>query len=856
MPKQTSSPFALVKYLLSAWTWRMAWRDSRASRKRLLLFSCSIVLGIAALTAIGSLGKNLERAIEEHAKNLLGADLVLSSRRAFTPPEEQMIRNLGGERSGEINLMTMISFVRSEQTRLVQLRALSGGFPYYGKLETEPPDAAEKFQNGEGALIEESLSLEFNAHVGDSIRLGEFTTHITGILKKVPGESVAMGALAPRVYIPFNDLRKTDLEQPGSLSEYKIFFKFPPSVDVPSLVKSIQPELDKFDLRADTVEKRKRDLGRAMDDLYHFLNLVGFIALLLGGVGVASAIHVHVKQKLGTVALLRCLGGSVAQTFAIYLAQGMALGLFGAIVGAVLGIIIQSALPPLLADFIPFDFQFHTSWIAVGRAVGTGFAICILFALMPLLSVRRVSPLTAIRVSFDTVAKQRDPLRWLAGCVLAAGVLAFALAQNRNWRVGLGFAVGLGVGFAILSGIAWALIFFTRRMNFSALPFPVRQGLANLHRPNNRTLLLILSLGLGTFLMLSLFLVQQTLLTQLITNSGKNQANTVFFDIQPDQRQPMLNLVHSLNLPVLDEAPIVTLRLASIKGRAVKTILEEKTNHISRWALHHEYRSTFTDHLRDGEKIIAGEWDTNAPANAKTVPISVEEGVAKELHVGLGDELGFDLQGVPINGRIASLRQVDWRRIQPNFFIVFPRGVLEDAPATDVLVTHIDSADQSAHVQSTVVTKFPNVSIIDLRLVLQTVDSILTKISFVVRFMAMFTVLTGLLVLAGALLTGRYQRVQESILLRTLGGSRKQILRILLVEYLSLGLLAALTGIFLSIGAAWALCHFVFHMQFALAFLPLLAALVLVPGLTVFTGMMMSRGVLNQPPLAILRGEA
>ncbi|HWF17613.1 MAG TPA: FtsX-like permease family protein, partial [Verrucomicrobiae bacterium] len=238
------------------------------------------------------------------------------------------------------------------------------------------------------------------------------------------------------------------------------------------------------------------------------------------------------------------------------------------------------------------------------------------------------------------------------------------------------------------------------------------------------------------------------------------------------------------------------------------------------------------------------------------VPISVEDGIAKELHVGLGDELDFDVQGVPVNGKVASLRQVDWRRIQPNFFIVFPLGVLEDAPAMHVLVTRVPSAEESARVQSAVVKAFPNISTIDLRLVLQTIDSILGKISFVVRFMAMFTVLTGLLVLAGALLTGRYQRIQESILLRTLGASRQQILRILLVEYFSLGVLAALTGILLAVAAAWALCEFVFKVHFDVAIVPLLAALVVVPGLTMFTGMLMSRGVLNEPPLAILRSAA
>jgi putative ABC transport system permease protein len=621
-------------------------------------------------------------------------------------------------------------------------------------------------------------------------------------------------------------------------------------------VKQLKPRFDQNRLTHNTVEERKRDLGRSMDNLYSYLNLVGLIALLLGGVGVASAIHVHVKQKLGTVAVLRCLGGSVAQTFAVYLAQGMALGLFGAAFGAGLGVVIQVLLPRVLADFIPFAFDFHTSWWAVARAMGVGFGICLLFALLPLLAVRKVSPLAAIRVSFGSQNSQRDPLRWLVAGCLAAGILGFALAQGRDWRVGLGFAGGLGVVFALLAATAKGLVAATRRFVPASLPFTTRQGLANLHRPNNRTLLLLLSLGLGTFLMVSLFLVQQTLLSQLFSSDNRNQANAILFDIQEDQREGVSNLVRSLNLPVLDEASIVTMRLASLKGRPVESILADKTKTIPNWTLRREYRSTYSDRLRDSEKLIAGEWHAAVTNGTEVVPISVEEGIAKELQIGLGDEVVWDVQGVPLKTRVASLREVDWRRVQPNFFVVFPRGALEDAPAMHVLVTRVNSSEESAQLQREVVTEFPTVAAIDLTLVLQTLDSIISKISFVVRFMAMFTVLTGLLVLVGALVTGRFQRIQESILLRTLGASRGQIFRVLLVEYAALGLLAALTGVLLATAGAWAISVFVFKTGFSLTVLPLVVALIAVPALTVITGLMMSRGVLNHPPLAILRAEA
>ena len=606
----------------------MAWRDSRSSRRKLLFFSCSIVLGIAALTAVGSLGSNLERAIEEQAKSLLGADLVIASRQPFSAEEDALFREIGGEQSRETSFSSMIFFTSGRGTRLVQVRALEGGFPFYGQLETEPAGAAEEFRRGGGALVEESLLTQFDAKIGDEIRLGTLKTRIAGRLKKVPGETVAFATIAPRVYVAMSDVPRSGLLREGSLARYRTSFKLPPGVDAEKLVKQLKPRLDKNRLSHNTVEERKRDLGRSMENLYSYLNLVGFIALLLGGVGVASAIHVHVKQKLGTVAVLRCLGGSVSQTFSIYLAQGMALGLFGAVLGAGLGVAIQVALPKVLGDFIPFTFDFHTSWWAVARAMGVGFAICLLFALLPLLAVRRVSPLAAIRVSFGSQNGRRDPLRWLVTGCLASGIIGFALTQGRDWRVGLGFAGGLGVVFALLAATAKGLVFATRRFTPASLPFTVRQGLANLHRPNNRTLLLLLSLGLGTFLMVSLFLVQQTLLAQLVSSGNRNQPNTILFDIQPDQREGVSNLVRSLNLPILDEAPIVTMRLTSLKGRTVESLLADKEKRIPNWTLRREYRSTYSDRLRDSEKLIAGEWHAQVTNETEVVPISVEDGIA------------------------------------------------------------------------------------------------------------------------------------------------------------------------------------------------------------------------------------
>ena len=628
-----------------------------------------------------------------------------------------------------------------------------------------------------------------------------------------------------------------------------------------------------------------------MDDLYAFLNLAGLLALLLGGVGVASAIYTHINQKRDTVAVLRCLGASVGQTVAIYLLQGVALGLFGALAGALLGVSIQMLFPRVLADFLPFAVDFHVSWSAVALGMGQGLAICILFTLLPLLSLRRVSPLAALRsfvegtplIGFRILQRVRraDPLVLFTIVLLVVAIVVFCIAHTRHWREGVGLAAGLGLAFALLAGVARAILWMARRLVRPWMPFVWRQGLANLHRPNNRTVLTMLSLGLGVFLVLTLYLLQRNLLVELEANRAGTGANLVLFDIQPDQKAGVTELLRAQGQAVVDEAPLVTMRLSSIKGRTVEDILADPKGTMPHWILRREYRSSFRDHLRAGEELIAGQWigrwerpaavpsgrqnetqkqigkDVRSvdPLFLSAVPISVEEGIAKEMGLGLGDKLGLDVQGIPMEAQVVSLRRVDWHRVEPNFFLLFPRGALEEAPATFVMLARAASPAESARVQRALVQSFPNVSAIDVTLILQTLDAILAKVSLAVRFMALFTVLTGLLVLAGALLTGRYQRLRESILLRTLGASRAQILRIQWVEYLSLGLLAALTGNILALGSSWALAVFVFHLKWFFMAAPLFWGTVIVVLLTLVMGLFLGRGIASHPPLELLRTE-
>ena len=837
---------------------QMAWRDTRASRRRLLLFSLAIVLGVAALVAVGSLRDNLRSAIEDQTKALLGADLVVTSRARLDGEAAKFVSDLGGEQAHEISFNSMLVIPGAQgQTRLVQVRALEGGFPFYGNFVTTPAGLRARLATGFTAILEDTLMVQFALKPGDKVKLGSAEFTLAGSLNEVPGESAAVATLAPRVFIPLAAVSDTGLLKAGSLSRHRVYFKFPKDFDVEKLVGDMRARFRELRLGFDTVEERKRDLGQSIRNVNSFLSLVGFASLFLGAIGVASAIQAHIRQKVPTIAVLRCLGASARTSFSIYLVQSLGLGLIGASFGALLGLMVQLALPGLLKDFLPFAFEFSVSWAALARGVGAGMVVSVLFALIPLLEVRRVSPLLTLRSALVPEAgRKRDGWQLILFGVIVGVIFGFAIWQTGRWQWGVGFGTALLLAFGVLAGLARIISWLAKRFTPRGWPFAWRQGVANLHRPNNRTLLLLVSLGLGTFLMMTLYLSRDTLLGQLSVVGGGERPNLMLFDIQDDQVGPLTSLLRENGAPVLQQAAIVTMRIASIKGREVSELLKNAPSHVPVWTLRREYRSTFRGELSDTEKVVAGKFAGRAAIGAERVPISLEEGLARDLQVKLEDEIVFDVQGVPVKTVVGSLRQVDWRRMQPNFFVVFPEGVLEGAPKFHVMAVRVASAEQSARVQQAVVRENPNVSAIDLALIMQTIDRVYSKASFVVEFLALFTVVTGVIVLAGAVLIGRPQRVSESVLLRTLGATKAQVNRIMLAEYLALGTLGAAVGAVLAVGANWALAYFVFDVKWmAPSAVVLLGGWAAVSAMTVITGLLSNRGLCDHPPLEVLRQE-
>lgn len=837
------------------WLLLMAWRDSRKNRSRLVLFISSIILGIAALVAISSFGDSMQSEIEGEAKKLLGADLEVSDRQPFSEKARLLMDSLGGEKSEEVSFASMILFPKNKGTRLVQVRGLEGNYPFYGAIETVPSEAGVTFRDQKAAIVDNTLMLQFDAEVGDSIKVGALTFPIIGRINKVPGQSGVSTSVAPIVYIPMQYMEATGLMQKGSRVNYEMYFKFDPVTDVEAMMEEWGPKLRELEMGFDTVEERKEEMGETYANLTGFLNLVAFVALLLGCIGVASAIHIYVREKLATIAILRCLGAKGTQAFLIYLIQIAIMGLAGSIVGAVSGSMIQFLLPKIFAGFLPVEVNLGISWISIFMGIGIGLLISILFALVPLLAVRLISPLRALRSYFEEDVQQRDLLKYFIYFLIILLVGIFSYGQLKDWKEALFFTGGVLAAFFLLAGVAQGVMWLVRKFFPTSWGFAWRQGLSNLYRPNNQTLILIVAIGLGTALISTLYFVQNTLLEEVKISGGEGNGNMVLFDIQSDQEEELIDITENFNLPIIQRVPIITMRVAEIKGKSVEEIKEDTTSKVSHWVLSREYRVTYRDSLIDSEKIVGGEWQGKLNVSSDSIFVSLEEGHARRMDVELGDKVTFNVQGAYIDTYVGSLREVDWRRMQTNFLVLFPEGVLERAPKFHVLITRVDSDEKAANYQKAVVQTFPNISIIDLKLILKTVNDILEKVTFVIQFMALFSIFTGILVLIGSVILSKYQRMQESVLLRTLGASRKQILTITALEYLFLGSLAAFTGVLIALTGSYGLTKFSFETSFTPTALPVLITFVLITALTMFIGIASSRSVLNSPPLEVLRKE-
>ena len=898
---------------------RLAWKESRTARKRLALYMSSIALGVTALVAIDSFADNVTGSIREQSRTLLGGDLALETRAAFTPSVNSLLDSLsrGGIKSARVTSLASMALADGNGgTRLVQLRAVTSGYPFYGSIETQPAEAWARLQNEAVVLVDASLLTALDTKVGDSLKLGEKKFLIAGTLGNVPGDAAITSVIGPRVYVANRWLDDMGLLRFGSRADFNVVLQLPPQQagtrEAAALAKSLRRRLDPRSaereerearqgqpsraqsqaddaeedsllkaavktadssqltktpiarIRVRTVQETERDLTNTVSRLANFLSIIGLVALLLGGIGVASGVNAFVAAKIDTVAMLRCLGATSRQVLSLYVIQAAAMGLVGATAGAALGVLVQYGFPHVVGDFLPLDVHVSLETRPLLFGLATGVWVSLVFAMRPLLALRRISPLQALRRNTDSAAVPRewnDPLRMAVDLLLVTSIVAITAMRMGDLKQGLWVSAAIAGAGIVLYVAASLLIALARRIVRPSWAFALRQGIANLHRPANQTRAVTLALGFGAFLLSTVFLVQSNQLRRIELTESTAPGNLLFYDVQNNQAEPLDSLIRTKGITGTQQTPIVTMRIQTINGHTTQQLQADTLARRAGWSLRREYRSTYRDTIMTSEKLTLGKWFANSTARAtarKANPdlpyaISIEEGLAKDMGVVLNDTITWNVQGVEVRSIVTSLRTVNWARFEPNFFVVFEPAALLHAPQQFVFVASVPSAQTIAAIQRDAVRRFPNVSSLDLTLVRNTIGSIVSRVTLAVRFLGAFALAMGIPVLFSAVAATRRARIREGVLLRTLGASRAQVARILLAEYGALGALGALTGMVLALGGAWALTHFVFKDTFDAALVPTFAIAGGMLLLTMLIGFITSRDVYRETPMAAIR---
>jgi putative ABC transport system permease protein len=831
----------------------MAWRETRAAWRHFLAFFACIALGVGALVGVGSFAASLDRTLAREARALMGGDLELRSARSLDAETEARVARLAGHGATVTRVRELVGMAREPArgaTGLIELKAVEPAYPLYGRLERDPGRPLPELLGPEGALVEDALLARLGVRVGDPIQIGAARFTITGVLRKEPDRAATLFTLGPRVLIAAAALDRTALIQRGSRVRYRTLVRLPAGLDARALAETLARDVVEPAVRISTADEAQPGLRRFFSQLTTYLGLVGLVSLLVGGIGVAASVRSFVRKKLVSIAILKVVGAGSRLLVWTYALQSLLLGALGSLAGVGLGLGVEALLVPLLAAFVPFEVEAQPSGIVVARGVLMGVLVTLLCALWPLLEVRSVRPATILRHPVEAWRGARRP--WLAAVVIAAGLTALSLWQAGSFKVGGIFVGAAGAALLLLAAAGRGIALLARRL--PRLPWlAARHGLANLHRPGSDAVGVVVALGIGVMLVVTVAILEGSLSRQLDHERRREAPSFFFVDIQTDQVDGFVRAVARLDggaPPVV--TPVVRARLAAIDGRPIsregRRGREEDT-----WYLTREYALTFAAAPPPANAITRGRWWTLAEA-ASRPRISVEEEIARRLGVDVGGTLAFDIQGVRIEAEVMSLRRVDWQSLSTNFFVIFSPGALDGAPLTYIATARVPR-ETEARLQDAVATAFPNVTAIPVRDVLDRVLRVLDHIGLAIRVIALFVIGAGLVVMAGALVTSRAQRLHESMLLKTLGASRGLVARVFAIEYACLGAAAGLGGAALAALLAWILLRLVFDMPWTLEPGTLVSGVLVALALSAAVGFLGTFRLLGQKPLPVLRGE-
>jgi putative ABC transport system permease protein len=868
-----------VNALRWAFVLHTALRGLRGARRRLAFVVLCVAAGVASLVAVESFGSLLDRAVRSEARRLLAADLELAGRRPLTADERAQAGRVlpaGSRTLAVVELVTMATAPARRPdtpplTRLVELRAIEPGYPFYGRLVTDPPDAVGRVVREPVAAVHPELLGQLGLAIGDTLAIGRARFTVAGVITDEPDRSVQAFSAGPRVVVGGAFLDATELVQPGSRVRYRTLVRLPDAAapaDARAVARRVADALPSPEIRVESFDDAQPALRRFLGRLGDYLGLLSLATVVLAGVGVGSQVAVHVARQIDAVAVLRCLGATGREIVAVFVVQAGLLGLGGGLLGAAAGTLAQLALPGLLAGFLPIDVRFGVSWAAVLRGVALGVAMSTLFAWLPLLRVARIPALRVLRRGLEAPERRLSRGRLAAAAAVLTALFGAAWIESGSPRVAGVFVGGLAGTVGLLWGIAALLVLGLRRRQ-AGLGFALRHGIASLRRPGNQTVAAVVALGSGVALLVTLAVIEGAFAQEVRSARRADMPSLFLVDIQPRQADAVRQLLAEVGAQTR-EAPLVTARLRTVDGEPVQSrpaarYTGDRERDADQWRRTREYRLSYSAELPEGNEIVAGEWwgaDTRAlggagamPGGDEPAPVSMEVEYAERLGVGLGSRLEFDVQGVRLPTVVTSLRRVRWETMTPNFFVMLPPGWLEAAPQQRIAAVRLPAEVDRGAVQGLVVSRFPNVTIIDISRLVEKVAAVLERVAFAVRFMALFCLAAGLAVLAGAIAGTAQERAREASLLKVLGADRRRVAGVLLVEFAALGGIAGLAGATAAAGLSWAVLDVVLELAWpwALGPWPFAAGAAIAVVLTAVGGLASAYRLLGRRPLELLR---
>jgi len=839
--------------LRSIGLFKLAFVELRHNSLRLFVYSLSISIGIAAIFATGSLKNDLITQIDKETKELVGGDLVVKGFSAINDSLYDEVLDQSTAVAHEKSFASMVVFANKENTRLVNVRAISADYPLIGSIEDRAGDSRAINTQGGLVSINESLGIQYGLELGDSLFIGNSVFKVAAFHSKAPGQSGIAATVAPSVFISLDDLSGTGLARIGSRIRHSYYFLYADEETTKNKFKALEKAVIDDGLRLENLESGRKRLGRSYKNLFLFLNLAAFIALIIGGVGAGSAIDLFFSEKKKTVAVLKCVGFRYKEIATLFLVQILFLGLFGSGLGVAIGLGIQQALPGMFKGVFVVDFvqQFHFSVFLISMLMGV--LVSVLFGLKTLIPLLNSTPLMALRSSLvNQQGYQRINL--IIRSIQLASLILITWYLTGKFFIALGFTFGLLLIMLCLWGLAMLLRKFARKIVTRLRSFELRYAVNALYRPQNQTVLLISIIGLSAILVLHLFFIRSSLVNSIQLLDNDHRPNLIIFDIDEESVEPIASFLESRNVSVFDPLSIVPMRIHRLKGRSVFSWKKDSTHSIPSHVFNREYRVTEREVLGENESIEEGKWKGNYEGSG-IIPISIEENFSGQSELSLGDTVEFNVFGSILKAEIASIRKVDFTQMQAAFTIVFPKGSLEGAPVMYAVSAHVKDKEKMMKVQNELMDNFKNISIIDLDQIFESVAELGSKIEIAIQFMFSFSALTALIVLINTLYVSRFQRLKESAVLKTLGAVSNRLTRINIYEFLILGVLAVVAGLVFSFVVSYLLMTFLFKVPFSPDIFSAGIILLFVLAVVTFMGVVNSSSLRNVSPIRLIRGN-